>query len=102
MILQVEFTELDQSFTPDFGEVNNISDGGFERGYEAGYNKGNTEGREQGYSDGHKQGYDSGYEVGSNDGYSKGHTDGLAVRTYETWTITLTDGTIVEKEVALL
>lgn len=37
-----------------------------------------------------------------NDGYNKGHTDGLAQRQYEVWTITLVDGSIVEKEVALL
>ena len=45
---------------------------------------------------------DGGYERGYNEGYNKGHTDGLAQRKYETWTFTLTDGTVVEKEVALL
>jgi GTP-binding protein EngB required for normal cell division len=34
--------------------------------------------------------------------FERGYTDGLSARTYETWTITLIDGTIVEKEVALL
>lgn len=41
---------------------------------------------------------DGGYERG----YAKGYTDGLAARTHETWTITLVDGSIVEKDVALL
>lgn len=74
----VKFAETAQSFGCQFGEVNNISDGGYERGYAAGYEVGNTE------------------------GYTKGHTDGLAERKYETWTITLADGNTVEKDVALL
>lgn len=47
-------------------------------------------------------GSDEAYERGISEGYAKGHADGLAARTYETWTITLEDGTVVEKEVALL
>lgn len=78
MRLDVNFEESRQTFDANFGEIQTAGDGGFERGYEAGYVKGNA------------------------DGYTKGHTDGLATRTYETWTITLVDGTIVEKEVALL
>ena len=34
--------------------------------------------------------------------YVKGYEDGLQARTYENWSITLVDGEIVEKEVALL
>lgn len=37
----VKFSEADQSFAPQFGEVHNISDGGYERGYAAGYEEGN-------------------------------------------------------------
>lgn len=62
MILDVKFSESNQSFSLAFGEVQNLSDGGYERGY----------------------------------------AEGLAARTHETWTLTLTDGSIVEKEVALL
>lgn len=43
------------------------------------------------YSDG---GYKKGYEAG--------YSDGLLKRQYEVWTITLIDGTTIEKEVALL
>lgn len=78
MILEMDFSENDQNIEMEFGEVNNISDGGFERGYEAGY--------ESGYSEGEFNGY----------------KQGLNERKYETWVITLMDGTIVEKEVALL
>ena len=78
MILDVKFSESNQSFNPQFGEVHNISDGGFEKGYTAGYTQGEV------------------------DGYAKGHSDGLTERQYEVWTITLVDGTIVEKDVALV
>ena len=62
MKVEAKFVESKQSFKAKFGEVHDVSDGGYERGYEA----------------------------------------GLAERSYETWTITLMDGTIVEKEIALL
>lgn len=70
MILQMDFHENELSFKLGFGEVVNISDGGYEKGY----------------AEGHEAGY----------------TEGLNARSYEVWTITLTDGTIIEKEVALL
>lgn len=41
---------------------------------------------------------DGGYEKGYNDGYQKG----LNQRQYEEWTITLTDGSTVKKEIALI
>lgn len=59
-----------------------LPDGGYDRGYRLGYTKG------------HSDGY--------NEGHSEGYNEGLSARTYETWTFTLVDGTIVEKEVALL
>jgi hypothetical protein len=78
MKIKAKLTESSQTFSAKFGEVYNISDGGYERGYEAGYVRGQKEGEQKGYA------------------------DGLAARTYEIWTFTLTDGTVVEKEVALL
>ena len=66
MILEIEFAETNHEMEIEMGEVNNVSDGGYERGY------------------------------------SEGFANGLAERTYETWTITLTDGSIIEKEIALL
>ena len=60
MILDIKFSESNQSFNPQFGEIHNISDGGFERGYakgyEGGYTRGHTEGVEQGYADGYEKG----------------------------------------------
>ena len=85
MKLGVKFSESCQSFNPTFGESNQefpISIGEFTDLAEGE--------RKQAYYDGYKKGYGEGY------------ADGLAARTYETWTITLADGTIIEKEVALL
>jgi len=36
------------------------------------------------------------------EGYSEGYDKGLSERQSEIWTVTLADGTVVEKEVALL
>lgn len=55
MIVDVIFEENDASFDVDFGEVYNISDGGFERGY--------------------AEGYDDGYSIGETDGVEKGHLE---------------------------
>ena len=74
MNTDVQFTESKQTFNPAFADVVNISDGGYERGYTAGLDA----------------------------GYKSGYAEGLANRQYETWTFTMTDGSVVEKEVALL
>ena len=82
MKFAVKFKETSEKLPLTFKELVPISDGGYELGYE--------------------RGYDEGYTKGETDGHNKGYTDGLAQRQYEVWTITLTDGSIVEKEVALL
>ena len=51
MTFSVEFSEQDGSFDARFGEVHNISDGGFERGYAEGDEVGNAEGYTQGFTD---------------------------------------------------
>ncbi len=86
MQFEVKFHTTEQRITPSFGKVQTASDGGYERGYAAGHDDGIAEG----YTKGHKEGVDQGY------------ADGLAARTYETWTITLVDGSVIEKDVALL
>ena len=78
MKFKLKFEEENREFNLKYGEVIQVSDGGFESGYE------------------------QGFETGSNDGYSKGYNEGLKQRTYEIWTITLKDGSVIEKEVALL
>lgn len=51
---------------------------------------------------GYESGYSDGYDKGHVDGVEQGYSEGLAARTYETWEITLADGTVIEKDVALL
>lgn len=78
MILDIQFSETNQSFDCSFGEINNVSDGGYEKGY------------------------DEGYTNGYLNGFDKGKADGLTQRQYETWTFTLADGTVVDKKVGLI
>lgn len=46
--------------------------------------------------------YDKGFSEGYGEGFRKGKEEGLAQRQYETWTMTLADGSTVTKEIALL
>lgn len=76
MILNVEFKEIDRKFNADFGEVHNISDGGYERGYAEGYAEGDAEGYNRGHTEGDAEGYNRGYNDGEAAGYNKGFEDG--------------------------
>ena len=102
MNIKVKLTESNDKIDVKLDQVTVVTDGGYERGYEAGYTTGNIEGYSNGYKKGTVDGYDAGYLEGKANGYDDGYDEGLATRTYETWTITLVDGNIVEKEVALL
>lgn len=51
MKINVRFTESNQTFDADFGEVQTADDGGFERGYAAGYDKGHAEGYGKGVAE---------------------------------------------------
>lgn len=64
MNFNVKFSEQNGGFVAKFGEVHNISDGGYERGYAAGYENGNTDGYTKGHTDGVKDGYSEGYNEG--------------------------------------
>ena len=74
MVVDIVFSESDQSFNCNFGEVTNLSDGGFEKGYEDGYSKGKTEGYSNGYSEGHGEGYSLGTQIG----YEQGLLESIA------------------------
>lgn len=71
---------------------------GFKDGEEQGFDNGYKAGEEDGILKGDEQGFNRGYRQGKEDGFS----EGLAQRTFETWTLTLADGSTVEKEIALL
>ena len=61
----VKFTESDEIFKSNFGEVNVVSDGGFERGYAQGLEEGEKQGYTKGYADGESKGFEQGYEKGN-------------------------------------
>ena len=61
----VKFTESDEIFKSNFGEVNAVSDGGFERGYAQGLEEGEKQGYTKGYADGESKGFEQGYEQGN-------------------------------------
>lgn len=79
MEFQVEFHITNQTFTPSFEKVNNVSDGGYERGYAVGYETGNKEGYTKGHTDGVEQGYADGVESAQAD------IVGLVGKTYSTF-----------------
>jgi len=61
MKLDLQFSESDQKFNLNFGQYQDLTDGGFERGYNSGYSIGYTEGETDGFDKGLEQGYNKGY-----------------------------------------
>lgn len=86
MKIDLTFKENDQMFCLEFGQLQNLSDGGYEKGYAAGYDagyaKGYADGETVGYAQGEAHGRTVGYEQGKTDGhadgYAKGYADGYA------------------------
>lgn len=70
----------DNAFKMTFREVQ-LSDDGYEKGYdegrEVGYQDGYESGNEAGYAEGNKDGYQSGYEKGTQDGRKTGYDEGF-------------------------
>ena len=62
MILDIRFAESNQSFDCNFGEINNVSDGGYERGYEKGY----EEGFDAGFDDAYKEEQEKSVDITEN------------------------------------
>ena len=62
MTLDVKFEEQDQTFSTNFGEIQTVSDGGFERGYNEGYAQGEVEGYGKGKTDGLVEGEQVGFD----------------------------------------
>ena len=107
MTLEMNFAENDQRLDMSFGEFQDFSDGGYDRGFEEGYQsgygtgfgdgeqegygKGFTDGKTEGYvigqaegysrglAEGTETGYDNGYTQGLNEGHAEGYTDGYNV-----------------------
>lgn len=91
MRLDIQFKEEDRTFDLNFGEVQELTDGGYDLGYEAGktagikigYDNGKEEGIEEGYdvgkAEGLTAGYNQGKEAGMSEGYESGKTDGIQI-----------------------
>lgn len=56
MKLDLNFTENNKEFKLDFGQIQDLSDGGYERGYSKGYN----DGKAVGYAAGYEEGFEAG------------------------------------------
>lgn len=65
MKLDLKFKENAQSLELGFGQFQDLTDGGYERGYAAGYEDGNIEGYAKGHTEGVQQGYAEGYATGA-------------------------------------
>lgn len=61
MKLDVKFAANDKVIKSNFGEIYEVSDGGYDKGYS------------EGYEIGKEDGFDSGYNVGLKDGYTEGY-----------------------------
>ena len=73
MKLDVKFVSENQIIDSKFLQINNISDGGYERGYA----EGETDGYSKGYTEGETKGFESGKSEGIEEGYSEGKADGI-------------------------
>ena len=89
--IKVEYSET-ENIELKWQEVSVIGDADsiYDKGFSEGYNKG------------YEAGFGEGNAIGYGEGFRKGKEEGLAQRQYETWTLTLADGSTVEKEIALL
>ena len=74
MSFRVNFSEHKITFPTKFKELYEVSDGGYDRGYEIGHKKGHAEGYEQGETDGYTKGEAEGYDRGHTEGYNEGST----------------------------
>lgn len=61
MKLDVKFAANDKVIKSNFGEIYEVSDGGYDRGYDDGYEVGKEDGFDSGYNVGLEQGYEDGY-----------------------------------------
>ena len=64
MKLDVSFKDNTSRLTAEFGEVKDISDGGYDRGFNAGFKDGYDKGETDGYKNGETDGYNKGFDEG--------------------------------------
>ena len=73
MKMKVNLRSSNQTFRPNFGQIIQVDDGGYERGYAAGHEEGFASGHEEGFEAGESSGYTAGYEEGFAAGESSGY-----------------------------
>lgn len=101
MRLDIKFEEQSKVLPIQFGEVHEVSDGGYDRGYAdgetAGYSNGYTEGEaagiEQGYENGKSEGIEEGYATGKADGITEGIDQGKTAEWSAFWDAFQQNGT---------
>ena len=106
MILEIEFEEDCETLNVEFGEVQDVSDGGYERGlaegesigYEKGHAEGVTEGYDNGYAEGETDGYGKGYVTGETNGYNNGYNSGYVIGEEAGYQNGLSTGQQLERE----
>ena len=57
MKLDLKFSENNKEFKLNFGQIQDLTDGGYERGYSKGYN----DGKAVGYGEGYEEGFEAGH-----------------------------------------
>ena len=67
-VFEAGFSENELAFTPDVGEVINLSDGEKQVAYQTGYTEGITVGHATGYDAGRAAGYELGYDTATEEG----------------------------------
>lgn len=91
MKLDVKFVSENQIIDSKFSQINNISDGGYERGYAEGEREGYT----NGYSEGETKGFNKGKSEGIEEGYIEGKADGITEGIEQGYTNGYNDGNIL-------
>ena len=79
MKLDVKFAANDKVIKSNFGEIYEVSDGGYDRGYNDGYKVG----KEDGFGNGYNLGYDEGMEAGYNKAESENPLPYISVKDFQ-------------------
>ena len=85
MKLELRFQENDRNFKLGFKDTYELTDGGFDRGYEQGHKVGYDDGHTAGYEEGHTKGYNEGRDSGYEEGHTEGTEQGRKAEYDEFW-----------------
>ena len=74
--MKIEATFETNTFNPNFGQIQDLTQDVYDEGYIDGYNSGWQDGYNEGYDAGYEYGYDSGNEHGYQEGHMFGYDEG--------------------------